>query len=373
MEDFVSRIRNGLNVQTDKNLYRTLNVVPEGMIDFTSNDYLGLARSRDLHNLIQERFQSLQDVQNGSGGSRLLSGNTALAEQCEHLLASIFRSESALIFSSGYMANMGVLSALPRRGDTLIYDELAHACIKDGARLSLANRRSFRHNDTSDLEKKLKKSTGLSFVAVESVYSMDGDECPLQDIVHLAQKYGAVIILDEAHSTGAYGKEGAGLAESLGLERSIPVRIMTFGKAMGVHGACAACSDEIRNHLINFSRSFIYTTALPSHSLVAISCAFEYLRKNEYLRHDLMKKIELFGRSYAGQTGSRSAIQPVLISGRDNVKRAAKSLQSIGYDVRPVLPPTVRDGEERLRISIHCFNDDRHIEALASELNKQHV
>lgn len=373
MDDFITRVRHKLKVQTEKDLYRTLRVMPRGMIDFTSNDYLGLGRSARLHRLIHERFQNLDPLRNGSGGSRLLSGNTELAEDTEHFLASVFGAEAALIFSSGYMANLGVLSSLPQRGDTIVYDEQAHACIKDGARLSAAQRHSFRHNDLHDLERKVRVGRGQIFIAVESVYSMDGDECPLHDLHVLAARYDAIIILDEAHATGAFGDRGAGLAASLGLQHRIPIRIMTFGKAMGVHGACVVCTKDIRNYLINFSRPFIYTTAFPPHSLVAIKSAFEYLASVDGLQNKLIEKINLFRRVFAGGTGSKSAIQPVYIRGNERARMAAGNLQRQGFDVRPILSPTVREGAERVRICIHTFNEDSHVEDLAAELNRQHV
>src|SRR5690606_18083030 len=155
-------------------------------------------------------------MRNGSGGSRLLSGNTQLAEEVESFIAAIAGTDQSLLFSSGYMANLGILSWLPQRGDTVLYDEQSHASLKDGIRLSLANRYSFRHNDMDDLNRKLNKASGTAFIVVESVYSMDGDLCPLADLVAVAQKHNAVIILDEAHATGIFGKEGGGLASSLG-------------------------------------------------------------------------------------------------------------------------------------------------------------
>jgi 8-amino-7-oxononanoate synthase len=372
MDDFETRIKQKLKAQDDNGQYRSLKLLPGNLLDFTSNDYLGLARSPELGRLIQARFNSIGITQNGSGGSRLLSGNTLLAEQTEQFLGSVFRAQSVLLFNSGYQANLGVLSSLPGRGDTLLYDELVHASIKDGARLSLASRYSFRHNDLNDLETKLKKSRGIPYIAVESVYSMDGDECPLQELVGLSYKYNAVVILDEAHSTGIYGEAGGGLAVSLGLETQIPLRILTFGKAMGIHGACTACSKDIRDYLINFSRPFIYTTALPAHSLVAIASSFAYLHRNEALRSKLKQKIELFRHHYKQETGSGSPIQPILVQGNENARAAAVQLQSKGFDVRPVLSPTVREGTERLRICIHAFNEDSGIASLAAALNQLH-
>jgi len=261
--------------------------VQENLIDFCSNDYLGLARSQELAQAISQKTGTIQPLRNGASGSRLLSGNNSYTEEVESKLAQIFKSEAALIFNSGYAANQAILSSVPQRGDTIFYDELAHACIKDGARLSMASRFSFHHNDLNDLERKIKKAKGKIFIAVESIYSMDGDQCPLAGLVTLSKKYNAFIILDEAHSTGVFGDEGNGLAVSGNFHEEIAMRIYTFGKAMGVHGACVAGSKKLINYLINFARPFIYTTALPLHAIVSIDCAFEFLKNHPGFQKEL--------------------------------------------------------------------------------------
>jgi 8-amino-7-oxononanoate synthase len=344
-----------------------------GLVDFTSNDYLGLASSRELFQTISDKMESLGQHQNGAGGSRLLSGNSGYAEQVESRLAGIFKGESALIFNSGYAANLSALSSIPQRGDTIIYDELAHACIKDGARLSLAKRFSFKHNDLNDLESKLGRAEGKVFVAVESVYSMDGDQCPLEQLVNVTEKFKASIILDEAHSTGVMGKGGSGLAVSLGLENRIEIRVYTFGKAMGVHGACVVGSGKLKQYLVNFARPFIYTTALPPHSVVAIDCAFDYLHRKSHLQQDLTENISLFlqsARGFENSMLSRSAIQTALFPGNKNARSAAAALQKKGFDVRPILSPTVPEGSERLRICLHTFNSKDEIENVCKELKR---
>src|SRR5690606_181835 len=294
MNSFLARIQAQLDAQQFRGLNRQTRVVPEGWKDFTSNDYLGLARSEELRNAIDAFLSRSTRTRNGSGGSRLLSGNSLLAEEAERFVASLSGAPSGLLFSSGYMANLGVLSCIPQRGDTVLYDEHAHASLKDGIRLSLAERFSFRHNDLDDLERKIGKSKGTIFIVVESVYSMDGDLCPLADLVNLAQQHQAVVILDEAHGTGIFGSDGSGLATSLGLEKQIPIRILTFGKAMGIHGACVCCPETVRNYLVNFSRPFIYTTAMADHSLAAIQCSFQFLRERPELKSILADKINLF-------------------------------------------------------------------------------
>lgn len=339
--------------------------------DFVSNDYLGLARSRELSDLVEKTHREL-GIQNGSSGSRLLAGNSIFTEDVEKKLSEIFKSEASLIFNSGYTANLAVLSAIPQKGDTIIYDSLAHACIKDGARLSLAARHSFHHNDMDDLENKLKVSKGKIFIAIESIYSMDGDESPLREIISLSEKYRASIILDEAHSTGVAGSKGSGLSVSQDLQDKIDVRVYTFGKAMGVHGACVAGSRLLINYLINFARPFIYTTALSQHSVASIHCAFDYLSANISLQQILRKKIDLFLsgiQNLHNRTASLSAIQTVIFPGNATVRRAAGSLQNMGWDVRPIVYPTVPEGKERLRICLHSFNSDNEIVALTKVLN----
>ncbi len=346
-------------------------VTTKGLIDFTSNDYLGLAHSEKLFQNITDRINQLGLHENGAGGSRLLSGNTTYTEEIEDKLAAIFNTSAALIFNSGYAANLAVLSSLPQRNDTILYDELSHACIKDGARLSLAKRLSFKHNDLNDLEAKLRKTSGRVFIAAESIYSMDGDKCPLKELVFLSEKYDATVILDEAHSTGILGQNGSGLAVSLGVEGRIGVRIHTFGKAMGIHGACVAGSTALRHYLINFARPFIYTTALPPHSIAAIDCAFEYLGQHMELQQLLTQKINKYSEevgAFLPDTVRSSAIQTAIIPGNEVARQASQRLQQQGFDVRAILSPTVAQGTERLRICLHTYNHDEQISNLTQAL-----
>ncbi|WP_276369110.1 pyridoxal phosphate-dependent aminotransferase family protein [Chryseolinea sp. H1M3-3] len=361
-----------LGERKEKNLFRELK--PEtDLVDFCSNDYLGLARSEELFDLINKRTKALPFRRNGSTGSRLISGNSAYTQDVEDILASIFKSEAALILNSGYTANLAVFSSIPQRNDTIILDELAHASIKDGARLSLAKRFTFNHNDLNDLESKLKKASGKIFIAVESIYSMDGDACPLPELTILAKKYGAFIILDEAHSTGVMGAKGSGLATTFRIENEIDIRIYTFGKAMGIHGACIAGSKNLIQYIINFSRPFIYTTALSPHSIASIACAFAYLDKHTHLQTDLTKLINAYLdglKSLTNRTPSNSAIQTVIFPGNENVKSAANILQQSGFDVRPILSPTIPAGSERLRICLHTYNTLKEITKLTAALKK---
>lgn len=358
------------------NSFRELKSNPQS-IDFCSNDYLGLARSQELFYAIQRSVERLKPPYNGSTGSRLLSGNSELAEEVEKKLAGIFSAPKTLLFNSGYTANLAVLSCLPQRGDTILYDELVHASIRDGARLSLAARFSFHHNDLNDLEEKIKRAKGNVFVAVESIYSMDGDECPLEQLVPLTEKYNATIILDEAHSTGSYGENGSGMAVQKKLENRITVRIYTFGKAMGVHGACVAGDETLINYLINFARPFIYTTAMPPHSLASVICAFDFLKRQIGLQSILQEKIKLFLAGFEKMkwdcAKSNSAIQNVIIPGNANVRELSHFLQHHHFDCRSILSPTVKEGSERIRICLHSFNSDKEINELNHVLSEFQV
>ena len=365
---YLCRLESSLKLLLEKreneNTLRQLRVDHQ-LIDFFSNDYLGLARSENLFENIHKKIGQLPHW-SGATGSRLLSGNNQYAESLEEKLAAIFNAESSLIFNSGYAANVGVLSSVPQRGDTILYDELSHASIKDGARLSLANRFSFKHNEVGDLEKKIRAASGRVYIVVESIYSMDGDICPLKEIVSVARKYAASIILDEAHSTGILGQNGNGLANALDLYKDIAIRIYTFGKAMGCHGACVAGSRTLRSFLINFARSFIYTTALPYHSLAAIECSFDHLRQEPELQHKLFQKVECFARASSGIVNP----SPIQTVATPDVKGLERQLQLEGFNIRAIMSPTVPKGKERLRICLHAYNSEEDIVRLAQVIRK---
>jgi 8-amino-7-oxononanoate synthase len=345
------------------------------LVDFFSNDYLGLARSKTLSENIYKEYNSLKGNINGSTGSRLLSGNNEYVLKLEEKLAALFKTEKSLIFNSGYDANVSLLSSVPQKEDTILYDELIHASLKEGARLSFAKRFSFRHNDLDDLESKIKRANGDVFVVVESVYSMDGDQSPLKEIVKLCESYKANLILDEAHSTGILGEGGNGLACKMGMENKIFARVHTFGKAMGVHGACICGSNDLIDYLINFARPFIYTTALPLHSLVSINQAFEFVKKEIKLQEEIANKIRLFKSGLTNKSLSKisiieseSPIQVLQVAGNKEAKSLAAKLVDKGFDVRAILSPTVKEGEERLRICLHTYNSDEEIRKLTASI-----
>ena len=351
-------------------------------IDFFSNDYLGLAKNSSvLQPFLEKEYAHIGTTQwHGATGSRLLSGNSEYVMQAEKRLAALFQAESALIFNSGYAANLSVLSAIPQKGDTILYDEKIHASLKEGARLSFAQRYSFAHNDVADLEQKLQRiDKGLVFVVAETVYSMDGDIAPLAAIVAICKKYGAYLIVDEAHSTGLWGNGGSGLLCEKVLEKDVLARIYTFGKAMGGHGACVAGSQTLTNYLVNFARPFIYTTAMPLQNVAYLMAAFQYLAENEWLAKQLHSRVSYFRQQIQAHqlqdnfVESTSPIQMLKVQGNEHAQRMARDLREQHYNLRPVLSPTVPAGQERIRVCLHSDNSEQEIAELIAAVAKMLV
>ncbi len=347
-----------------QSLFRSLRT-KENLVDFCSNDYLGFSKRIKLNS---EDF----NCPSGATGSRLLAGNTQFIEDLEQEIADFHGVEAGLIFNSGYDANVGLLACIPQKNDVLLTDELIHASMIDGARLSHATRYKFRHNDVEDLEKKLKLehnsqlTTHNSFIALESVYSMDGDAANLLEISNLCEKYGANLIVDEAHATGVFGKNGKGLVNELGLENKVFARVVTFGKALGCHGAIVLGSKGLRDYLINFARSFIYTTAAPQHTHESVRQAYQLLKSPDFSNEKLHQLIQFFKKQASLIAGlelieSSSAIQCIIISGNERCRFVASELQKNGLDIRPIVSPTVPKGKERLRICLHSFNTEEEI------------
>lgn len=356
-----------------ENNFRSLKVI-KGLTDFYSNDYLGFAHDEELKRRVEMETKSAGQYLLGSTGSRLLSGNSEYAESVERFLAEFYNAESALIFNSGFDANYGVLSSLPYRGDTIIYDELVHASIHDGIRNSRAGSTGFEHNDLADLEKKLASANGLKYVIIESVYSMDGDFAPLKEIATLCEKYDAGLIVDEAHAVGICGNKGMGLVADLKLEDKCLIRINTFGKAIGAHGAVMLCSKDLKVFMINYCRPFIFSTSLPFHSLATIKCAHQFLLEADSRRKELFELVHLFQQQFTARTklklsGCKSPIQSLIVQGNEQAKQIALNIQQAGFDVRAILYPTVAKGTERIRICIHSFNTKQEVIKLAEVIN----
>lgn len=355
------------------------------LIDFCSNDYLGFAQNNELLRLTDYEVSTLKLAQSkgqpsqisnltGSTGSRLLAGNSAYAENLEAKIALFHNAEAGLIYNSGYDANVGLFSALGQKDTTIIYDELIHASVHDGIRMSSASAFMFKHNDLIHLEERLNVAKGITYVAIESIYSMDGDTAPLKEIAMLCEKYNANLIVDEAHATGITANNGAGKVQELAIENQVFARVHTFGKALGCHGAVVLGSHLLRNYLINYSRAFIYTTALPLKSLVAIHQAYELLKASESLINTLHSNITHFKNNLSKTVqnkliASDSAIQCIVVEGNSQIKELAQKIRNDGFDVRPILSPTVAKGKERLRICIHSFNTFEQIESLCNTVN----
>jgi len=349
-----AKLHKKLSDRQEKGTLRSLSSF-EGFVDFFSNDYLGCSKN----------FTGKVSI-SGSTGSRLLSGNTGEYEKLEEQFASFYQSESALHFNSGYDANLGIFSALPQKGDTILYDELIHASVRDGVRLSWAKSYSFRHNDTAHLEERLKKAEGAVYVAVESLYSMDGDLAPLKDVAALCERYDAYLIVDEAHSGGVYGESGKGLCDELGIFEKIFIRLITFGKAYGSHGAVVLCDRSTREFLINFSRPFIYSTALPV-SVIEHNFNVASHPELQQARNRLVVLLKDFHNNLGALKSISDPTSPIQIIELGDVQKTkdiANALQSSRIAIKPIFSPTVPEGKERLRICLHAFNTSEEVRQL---------
>jgi 8-amino-7-oxononanoate synthase len=330
-----------------------------------------LGFARDVESGEDEEYATL-----GSTGSRLISGNSGYIEELEGHIAEYHDSEAGLIFNSGYDANLGLFSALPQRGDTVIYDEFCHASIRDGLRLGVCKSHSFAHNDLVALESHLSKAVGQIYVAVESVYSMDGSFADLVKLSALAEKYKAKLIVDEAHATGLFGAKGEGRVVELNLQDRVYARMHTFGKALGRHGAIVLGEHDLRSFLINFSRPFIYTTALPKSALFGVKKAYDKLSNINYKEVKLSRLQSLYNELV--QDGSAleiiesfSPIKSVICGSNERAKAMSGALEKVGFDVRPILSPTVKKGTERLRICLHEFNTEEEVKKMINCLKSE--
>jgi 8-amino-7-oxononanoate synthase len=344
-------------------------------VDFYSNDYLGIATC----GLPSPYGDGPKEVQRpGSSGSRLLSGNYKAIEELEEYAAGFHNTEAALVFNSGYDANLGLLACIASKKSCILYDELCHASILDGIRLSYAGTKlKFAHNDLNDLEKKLQRLIDTPVIIVaESVYSMDGDWAPLQDLAQLASRHDAMLIIDEAHATGVWGDHGKGLVQHLKLEKEVYARIHTFGKAMGGHGAAIVGSHILNQYLTNFARSFIYTTALPPHTVNFARQVYEYFSSDSFSNKSLHDLIIHFNRRMEknplrGWKKNCSAIQSVVIGDPLKAKSAAAAAVKSGMQVNAIVHPSVAKGTERLRICLHSFNTSGQVDDLIQILEER--
>ncbi len=319
----------------------------EGMIDLISNDYLGFANTT---------LTLSGGSEGGATGSRLISGNRVRTEELEEAIAHKFGFENGLFFNSGYDANIGVFSSIPQRGDVVLYDEYVHASIRDGIRLSFAESFSFRHNDLLHLEERLKScSADNIYIAIEGLYSMNGDLCPLEEINKLALEYSAQIILDEAHSAGVFGNSGRGVLEDPADYEAVLLKLVTFGKAFGSHGSIVISSDDVvKSYLINFARSFIYTTALPLNSFEKVLAILEselFAIRRVQLKEVITEFNDLFTSSHS--------ITPIKILDGCSVpelRSIEQRAKQSNLALKAIFSPTVPEGQECIRVTLHSFN-----------------
>lgn len=366
-------MQSALNKRTRLGHIRRLSQ-PIDAIDFCSNDYLGFSRSSCMHEDFLREWDSMYAEYHrlGSTGSRLLCGNTSYAEDLEKTIAQFHQAESALIFNSGYDANSGLLQTILTAESRVIYDLHVHASMHEGIKKSRATPLPFHHQDLEHLEKRLQHASKPAFVCVEAIYSLDGKTAPLREICQLCEKYSARLIVDEAHSTGILGEHGEGLTCHLGLQDRVFARVHTFGKALGTQGAAVLGSSLLREYLINFCPTFIYTTSLPLFSLAAIRCAYRRLpiakteraRLQELYHHFILKS------NLSTPAHHFSPIIPISIKGGNFAAKAfSQKLRLMGFDLRPILSPTVRRGNECLRMCLHAYNNTQEVEALCAAIN----
>ncbi|MDN5388473.1 MULTISPECIES: 8-amino-7-oxononanoate synthase [Bacillus] len=333
--------------------------------NWASNDYLSLANDKRL---IHAAETALLRFGSGSTGSRLTSGNTEWHEKLERKIAAFKQTEAALLFSSGYLANIGVLSSLPEKGDVILSDQLNHASIIDGCRLSKADPVVYRHTDMNDLEEKLRaaQSCARRFIVTDGVFSMDGTIAPLDEIMLLAKRYRAFVIVDDAHATGVLGEAGRGTSEYFGV--SPDVVIGTLSKAVGAEGGFVAGSKPLIDFLLNHARTFIFQTAVPPASCAAACKALDIIEDSRDKRRLLQSSVNTIKRGLEdiGFTvkGEDTPIIPVMIGDPQKAVRFANGLKEKGIDAPAIRPPTVAEGESRIRLTVTADRRLRDIEAL---------
>ncbi len=349
------KLKDKLNKRKEEGTLRSLSSF-SGMIDFQSNDYLNLSEE-SVH------FPGKY----GGTGSRLISGTSIEALEAERFLAEYFNAPSALFFNSGYDANLGFFGSVPQKGDFVIYDEEIHASVRDGIRLSYAKTYSFRHNDTENLKRILAKMDGTVYVVVESLYSISGELAPLEQILQICEQFNAHLIVDEAHACGVYG-DGKGYCAELDLQDRIFARLITFGKAFGSHGAVYLVDNDLKDYLVNFARSFIYTTALPPSAYKRIVHLAQRddlnfrrtrLQDNINLFRESLKELELY-------SDPRSPIQSIRYKYKCTLRKVTQKCQEAGFAVKAIYSPTVSKGKECLRINLRSDHSDETILQLSN-------
>lgn len=355
---------------------RLRRLAPRVGLDFSSNDYLGLAGSPELRRAVAEALD--RGVPVGAGGSRLLRGNHPEHEALEAEAAAFFRTEAALFFSSGFMANFAIFSTLPQRGDVVVYDELIHASAHDGMRNGRAECIPTRHNDAGDVDTAIQRwrvggGRGRPWIAVESLYSMDGDRAPVDDLQAIARRHDAMLVIDEAHATGVYGPDGRGLAAHLEGAANV-IALHTCGKALGAAGGLVCASRTVCDFLINRGRAFVFSTAPPPLQAATVRAALALCRDAPERRERLARLVTHAGREFSqccGLTASGSQILPIILGEEIRTMQLAAALQARGFDVRGVRPPTVPVGTSRLRIALTLNVDEAAVSDLVRALGAE--
>ncbi len=389
MRDLAANLARQLDRQKALNLYRTRRVLesPAGVtavidgqryLSFCSNDYLGLANHPEV---IQAMQQGAADYGVGSGGAHLVSGHSRPHHALEEELAAFTQRPRALLFSTGYMANLGVMSALAQRSDTLYADRLNHASLVDAALLSQARLRRYPHADLAILEKWLGEASGDTtehkWIISDGVFSMDGDLAPLPQLAALARQHNAGLIIDDAHGFGVLGQHGAGIAEHFALNAAqVPVLIGTLGKAFGTFGAFVAGSEDLIETLIQHARSYIYTTALPPAIAQATRVSLRLVQTESWRRAHLLQLVARF-RAGMEQRGllsllmpSPTPIQPLRVGDAARALALSQALLAHGIMISAIRPPTVPQGSARLRITFSANHSDAHIDTLLDALSE---
>ncbi len=348
-------------------------IAGKSLLIMCSNDYLGLSNHPSL---LEAAHRAMDLYGFGSGASRLVSGTGPLHQELEERIACFKGTEAAILFNSGYAANTGIIPALAGEGDVILSDSLNHASIIDGCRLSRASVQVYRHKDRDHLEELLRNNSSARrrLIITDGVFSMDGDIAPLPDLVTLAEEYDALLMVDDAHATGVLGKRGRGIAEYFGLEGRIHIQMGTFGKALGSFGAFAAGSRDIIDYLINRSRSYIFSTALPSAVCAASMAALQIVEQEPSRREALWKNRDRFvaGLSDLGITAGNSGtpIIPLVIGGAEKTLQAGSRLFAEGIFAAAIRPPTVADGASRIRMTVLATHSDQDIDAALAVLRK---
>lgn len=365
------------------NLYRTRRLLqspqaPQITLDgkrytaFCSNDYLGLANHPAVISALQNAAQTFGV---GSGASHLVNGHSSQHHALEEELAAFCGRDRALLFSTGYMANMGAITALVGQGDAVFEDRLNHASLLDAGLLSGARFQRFLHNDMANLSARLERSEAArKLIVVDGVFSMDGDCAPLPQLAELAARHNAWLMIDDAHGFGCLGKTGGGSAEHFGLTQDqLPILMGTLGKAFGTFGAFIAGSDTLIETLIQFARPYIYTTAMPPAVAAATRASLQLLQTEHWRREHLQQLIARF-RSGAAQLGlplldSFSPIQPIIVGDESRALAISEQLAARGFLVIAIRPPTVAIGSSRLRVTLSAAHSVEQVDALLNALS----